>query len=248
MVFDDGDDQYQRKSSASTGPVQYADILAGEKGDPTIPYGESFRIRTRTGHQILLHNSEDLIYIGNAKGTTWVELTSNGKIDIYAQDSVSIHTENDLNIKAGRDINMEAGRNINMKAQSGRIHSEAATNWNVIVGENGKITCAGNFDLRTNGNNKFTAGGNTDIKTGGNHTESATRIDMNSFPAATAEAAVQLTTHANPSTSVTAGWKQRYQSSSIDSIMKRVPMHEPWLLHENQLPNVVTPANTDRET
>jgi hypothetical protein len=248
MVFDDGDDQYQRKTSASTGPVQYADILAGEKGDPTIPYGESFRIRTRTGHQILLHNSEDLIYIGNAKGTTWVELTSNGKIDIYAQDSVSIHTENDLNIKADRDINMEAGRNINMKAQSGRIQSEAATNWNVIVGENGKITCAGNFDLRTNGNNKFTAGGNTDIKTGGNHTESATRIDMNSFPAATAEAAVQLTIHANPATSVAAGWKQRYQSSSIESIMKRVPMHEPWLLHENQLPNIVVPANTDRET
>jgi hypothetical protein len=71
---------------------------------------------------------------------------------------------------------------------------------------------------------------------------------MNSFPAATAEAAVQLTIHANPATSVAAGWKQRYQSSSIESIMKRVPMHEPWLLHENQLPNIVVPANTDRET
>ncbi|MFM6199336.1 MAG: hypothetical protein ACKPE1_09375, partial [Dolichospermum sp.] len=53
---------------------------------------ELVRIRTRTGHQILLHNSADLIYIANAKGTAWVELTSNGKIDIFAQDSVSIHT------------------------------------------------------------------------------------------------------------------------------------------------------------
>jgi hypothetical protein len=25
-------------------------------------------------------------------------------------------------------------------------------------------------------------------------------------------------------------------------------MHEPWLLHENQLPTVVSPDNTDRET
>ena len=266
MVFDDGDDQYQRKTPAGVGPVEYADILAGEKGEPTIPYGESFRVRTRTGHQILLHNSEDLIYIGNAKGTTWIELTSNGKIDIYANDSVSIHTENDFNVRADRDINFEAGRNINMKTLSGRIRQEAATNWEILVGQDGKIsvggeyehviagntkiTTAGNLDLRTGGNNKFTAGGNTDIKTGGNHTESATRIDMNSFAAATADQAQPLealTTHENPATSVTAGWQTRYQSSCVSSIMKRVPMHEPWLLHENQAPNLLTPENTDRE-
>ena len=51
--------------------------------------------------QILLHNSEDLIYIGNGRGTAWVELTSNGKIDVYAKDSINFRTETDLNIKAG---------------------------------------------------------------------------------------------------------------------------------------------------
>jgi hypothetical protein len=266
MVFDDGDDQYQRKKPASEGPVEYADILNGEKGEPTIPYGECFRVRTRTGHQILLHNSEDLIYIGNSRGTTWIELTSNGKIDIYSNDSVSIHTENDLNVRAERDINLEAGRNINMKTLTGRIRQEAATNWEILVGQDGKIsvggeyehviagntkiTTSGNLDLRTGGNNKFTAGGNTDIKTGGNHTESAARIDMNSFAAATAEQAQPLEaliTHENPATSVSSGWQTRYQSLSISSIMKRVPMHEPWLLHENQAPNLLKPDNTDRE-
>jgi len=44
---------------------------------------ELVRIRTRTGHQILLHNSQDLIYIANSKGTAWIEMTSNGKLDIY---------------------------------------------------------------------------------------------------------------------------------------------------------------------
>ena len=250
IVMDDGDDQYQRVKPASEGPVEYADILdpnEKRKSDPTIPYGESFRIRTRTGHQILLHNSEDLIYIGNAKGTTWIELTSNGKIDVYAQDSISIHTENDLNIRADRDINLEAGRNINIKAESGRIQCEAATDWNILVGQDGKITCGGNFDLRSDGDHKFTAGGNTDIKTGGNHTESATRIDMNSFPAQTADPVTPLSTHLNPSTNPAAGWKQRYQTASVASIMKRVPMHEPWLLHENQSPAVLKPEFTDRE-
>ena len=86
------------------------------KVDKTLPYNESIRLRTRTGHQILLHNSEDLIYIGNAKGSAWVELTANGKIDIYAQDSINIRTETDLNIKADRDINIESGKDINITA------------------------------------------------------------------------------------------------------------------------------------
>ncbi len=257
LVFDDGDDQYRRQTPAGTGPVKYIDVVnevfAGtdtktkEKGQPDIPYNESVRLRTRTGHQILLHNSEDLIYIGNAKGTTWIELTSNGKIDIYAQDSVSIHTENDLNIKADRDINLEAGRNINMKAESGRIQSECATDWNVLVGADGKITCVGNFDMRTGGNNKFTAGGNTDIKTGGQHVESASQIHMNSFPAQTAAQVEALTTHANIATSINAGWNKKYQAGTVSSIMKRVPMHEPWALHENQAPQILTPDKTDRE-
>lgn len=87
---------------------------------------ELVRIRTRTGHQILLHNSSDLIYICNSKGTAWMEFTSNGKIDIFAQDSVSIHSENDFNFRADRDINMEAGRNINMSSVNS-THFEAGS-------------------------------------------------------------------------------------------------------------------------
>lgn len=269
LVMDDGDDRYQRKASAGKlgQGNAYADILNKEKGDPTIPYNEYFRVRTRTGHQILLHNSEDLIYIGNAKGTTWIELTSNGKIDIFAEDSISIHTQNDLNIRADRDINLEAGRNLNFRSETGRWHVDVATdlefkvgsdakitidsNLDIRVQTNTKITSGSNFDLRTGSNNKFTAGGNTDIKTGGNHTESASRIDMNSFPAQTAEEAVQISPLAlreNPVTSITAGWEKKYQSGSLNSIMRRVPMHEPWLLHENFVPDLLTPDKTDRES
>ena len=99
---------------------------------------ELVRIRTRTGHQILMHNSSDLVYIANSKGTAWIELTSNGKIDIYAQDSVSIHTENDFNFKADRDINFEAGRNINMNAFSG-IDINCVDRFNLICNKDGKI-------------------------------------------------------------------------------------------------------------
>lgn len=358
LIFDDGDDRFQRKKSAGElgQGNAYADILNKEKGDPAIPYSEYFRVRTRTGHQILLHNSEDLIYIGNARGTAWVELTSNGKIDIYSQDSISIHTENDLNIRADRDINMEAGRNVNIKAtseyknaetlhgekslfdasglESGRIYLESAQNMDLLIGRNGKIHVrnddgiqgnldvkvlgnmriavkdkdndptnsnvsdprileeqpeevkglhifsyentriyteknldistkgnvkigtTGNLDLNSKGNNAYTAGGTTDIKSGGNHTETAAIIHMNGPTARTAEVAElaeiadkvrKLPLHENIKTNKLKGWEKKYQDETIDSIMKRIPMHEPWALHENLAPEILKPKDTDRE-
>jgi hypothetical protein len=268
MVFDDGDDQYQRKKPASTGSMDYADTLNKEKGDPNIPYNEYFRVRTRTGHQILLHNSEDLIYIGNARGTTWIEMTSNGKIDIYAEDSISIHSENDLNFRADRDINFEAGRNINLRAEEGRLHADIATNLEIVVGKDGLITTAGNVDINTKGNNKITATGTLDVKSGGttkitaggdfsvgaaNTTISGGDINLNGPTAPTADAAALtelLPTHENVVTSSTEKWdgKNRYAvSTPLKSIMKRIPMHEPWALHENQAPDFFTPTNTDRD-
>lgn len=119
FVMDDGDDKFTRATHAADGPPLYVNKERGEEGgDETIPQNECIRIRTRTGHQILLHNSEDLIYIANSRGTAWIELTSDGKIDIHADDSVSIHSEQDFNFRAERDINLESGRNINMRASA----------------------------------------------------------------------------------------------------------------------------------
>jgi hypothetical protein len=252
LVFDDGDDQFQRKTPAGEGPQEYVDTLDPEekqKGDPNIPYNEYVRLRTRTGHQILLHNSEDLIYIGNAKGTTWIELTSNGKIDIYAEDSISIHTENDLNIRADRDINLEAGRNVNVKSTA-RTHFESGANMELVIGANGSITTKANFNVATAAANYFTAAADTHILSGGSHYETAATINMNSAAAAAATPAGALSTHENILTSSKEKWgdKNRYAASApLNSIMKRIPMHEPWALHENFAPQFLTPSNTDRE-
>jgi len=139
FVMDDGDDRFLRKTPAGEGPPEYASLEAEEfDGDVEIPHNELVRIRTRTGHQILLHNSEDLIYITNAKGTAWIELSSDGKIDIFAKDSISIKTDNDLNLYSGRDINIEAKRNFNVKVHE-EMHTHVLKDHILIVDENQKI-------------------------------------------------------------------------------------------------------------
>lgn len=131
FVMDDGDAAFLRKGKASDTPPEYASVEQGEDGgDPSIPHNELVRIRTRTGHQILLHNSEDLIYIGNARGTTWIELTSNGKIDIYAADDISMHTKGNFNVTADKNINLTAKGDINLNA-TGNANMTATGNTNI---------------------------------------------------------------------------------------------------------------------
>jgi uncharacterized protein (DUF2345 family) len=151
IVMDDGDETILRIGSAESSPKEYVRFTPGSvtTGDPELPANELFRIRTRTGHQILLHNTEDLIYIGNARGTTWIELTSNGKIDIFSQDSVSLHTQQDLNVTADRDINFFANENINMVAgKELKISSGASTS--LKTGEFFAVDSGDNVSFKAN--------------------------------------------------------------------------------------------------
>jgi hypothetical protein len=268
FVMDDGDSRFQRKTPASEGPMLYADLDNNEKGDPSVLASEYFRIRTRTGHQILLHNSEDLIYIANARGTAWIELTSNGKIDIFAEDSISVHTQQDLNIRAARDINLEAGRNINMRTESGKWHVEIATDMEFLVNADAKLTVGANLDILVGAKTKISTNNDLDIASGaetkisstsdinlGSGAEvklNGTKINFNGpNNAETAEAADFVKPYDlrdNPATSTAAGWDKRYQAGIVKSFMKRIPMHEPWALHEHRAPDLLTPDKTDRNT
>ena len=172
FVMDDGDDKYLRKTAANQGPPIYTKVSTGTGGNPVIPHNELIRIRTRTGHQILLHNSEDLIYICNSSGSTWIELTSNGKIDIYAQDSISIHTQNDFNLTADRDINLTAGRNLNIN-----------------TGGNTLMSTGGNYELMANGSSNISTKAAINLAAGSGIVSHSSVISMNSKKPKTATAA-----------------------------------------------------------
>ena len=314
FVMDDGDDKFIRKTTASDGPPEYASVEQGETdGKREIPHNELIRIRTRTGHQILLHNSEDLIYIGNAKGTAWIELTSDGKMDIYTEDSITMHTKTDFNVLADRDITLEAKRNFNLKV-GGEMQTEVVKDQVLIVDgkqkvhikkdiditygakltkrvvgdinvqqdanyknltkgntdfiTNGstkslvkgtgdfsingttKLKVGGSFNLLTTGSNNFTAGASTNIKSGGSHIESAGVIHMNGPGAATAASAAtpaEATKAILPPLLKVNILPNEIGESTIDSILRRVPTHEPWPHHENLDPKMFKRDKLNRD-
>lgn len=158
FVMDDGDAHFLRKGHASNSPPVYASVENGQTGDTTIPHNELIRIRTRTGHQILLHNSEDLIYIANARGTAWIELTSNGKIDIYAEDSISMHTKGDFNVTADKSINLTAKKDINLFSDKS-IYLTAMENYEILAKKDGRLTAQLSTNIYSAVNHIETAGG-----------------------------------------------------------------------------------------
>ena len=166
FVMDDGDDKFLRVGRPDETPMQYVNLEAGETGgDPTLPHNEHVRLRTRTGHQILLHNTEDLIYIGNSKGTAWVELTSNGKIDIYARDSISVRTQQDINFTADKDVNITAGETLNIVADKIRTSSFGSTN--IIAGSQYSVNAGDDISLNTSTNLVLYANNDGSIVAGG---------------------------------------------------------------------------------
>jgi hypothetical protein len=275
FVMDDGDNRFLRKTKAQDGPPEYASVDDSETdGDVRLPHNELFRIRTRTGHQILFHNTEDLIYITNARGTSWIELTSDGKIDIYAKDSISVHTENDLNFYADRDINFEAGRNFNLKV-SERHQTEIGKDKITIVNGNVAIQVDGTqdeqiagavkesyqatFDLTTGNATNITTGGALNLKvngasvvsSSGNFTIKAsnTAIDGGNinFNSGIADSASPATAATAPEPLSTIDNPTETEGTTITSIMARIPTTEPYPHHENLNATVFKPDATDRE-
>ena len=234
FVMDDGDATLIRKGSASDTAYEYVDKSKNEIGGaPNSPFNELVRLRTRTGHQILMHNSEDLIYIGNAKGTTWIEMTANGKIDIFANDSISVHSNQDLNFKAERDINLEAGRNTNIK--SATMHTESNT-FEIKASASGFVTTGAEYHLNVGTNNWYTLGGDSHTTKPNGGVDFGCPSDpprTGAIDCTNATSVSALSTHGLPGTT---------------SIMKRVPQHEPWGHHENLNPTNVSATNTDRNT
>jgi len=268
FVMDDGNPKKNRKGPAGTTKMEYVDSPAGERN---IPESEYVRFRTRTGHQILLHNSEDLIYIGNARGTTWIEMTSNGKIDIYAQDSISIHTEQDLNFRAGRDVNIEAGQNINLKSHAGGANFDIGTDFNTNVRGNMYTTTSLDYNVSSKQRmlftsiedfnlsskaSKFTAADTNEFSSTDKFVVTASSASIIGFTkAADASTATRskvldgvdidlISASAAPSLQPLEWDNKRFVAGKVKTILGRVPMHEPWPQHENLDPTKVSPGQT----
>jgi hypothetical protein len=64
-----------------------------------------------------MHDTEDLMYISNSRGTAWIELTPDGSVNIFSASNVSVRAQQDINFHADNNINLHSGNTIKMFAE-----------------------------------------------------------------------------------------------------------------------------------
>ena len=85
------------------------------------------RLRTASGHQLLMHDTDGIVYIANGSGNAWIEMNRDGKIDLYSGvGGINIRTEGDFNLHSDANINMHAAGSIRMGAETDMVQSASA--------------------------------------------------------------------------------------------------------------------------
>ncbi|AQW88764.1 putative baseplate hub and tail lysozyme [Erwinia phage pEa_SNUABM_50] len=131
---------------------------------------EGIVLRTRSGAQILLSESDGNVFIINRDGTARVELTVDGQVLIHSDKSITVRTDEDFNLTVKRDLNVEVGRNFNLHAVGdsklnlvGKL--DAIVNGQVVIntGADLRLVAGASIRLQSGSSTNITSGSNTAI-------------------------------------------------------------------------------------
>ncbi len=190
------------------------------------------RLRTSSGHQIILDDTNERIYISTVEGNNWIEMDQCGNIDVYAARRISLHSAMDINITCDGSFRVNAKQGIYLDSETevrstskADTHIRAYGSTRIKSNNQTNIDAGGNINVQATGNLNLQSGSNTNIYTGGagawttgsslnfnisgNFLQTAAQIHMNGPQAATAGQAAA------------SGAKDAYFTN-------RVPEHEPW--------------------
>ena len=133
-------------------------------------YGKNnlVRLKSANGHQILMHDTEGIIYISNANGNAWVELTREGDILIYGARDMSVrtsgnlmmHSDKNISFFAREDINIAAAKNLNVEALE--INQTALTKM-ALLGKKIQMKSGSTLDVVSNSTMRVKASGKVSI-------------------------------------------------------------------------------------
>jgi len=175
---------YISKLNSDTLPPEYYKIKSRKGGHvfvmddgATLGQDQLVRLRTAKGHQILMHDSSNTLYIAHADGTSWIELTSDGRINAYSQGAFSVRSESEINLHSDTNININAANNINLKAGN-KIQAESVRT-TLLTGSLG-VEASGDAEFKTGSRFNVETGASMSLKVGSTYALEAQTILNNS--------------------------------------------------------------------
>jgi phage gp45-like len=132
------------------------------------PENSRMRFRTAAGHQVILDDTNERIYISTAKGNNWIEIDEAGNIDIYTSGKLSATADRDVNFKTNGSFRVEAKKGIHLK--SGKEMRVQASE-DIQVKTVGSVRVDAASDVRaTSGTGIFNDAPNVDFRVSGKDT------------------------------------------------------------------------------
>jgi hypothetical protein len=187
------------------------------------------RIRTASGHMIMMNDSSQSLFIIHANGQSWVELGKEGTVDMYASNSVNIRTQGDLNLHADRDLNLHADRNFTLYGKN--LNMESDNDMNIRSGANFSQYASSNYTVKSGSDLALFGGGSTSLAGSGSTYLNGSKIYLNSGNSGTTPAEVPVipkVNHPDTTYSTEKGWM--YPSPhALLSVTSRAPTHMPWI-------------------
>lgn len=193
-------------------------------------YGQTnlTRWKSSSGHQIIMNDSDGFIYISNAPGTAWVELTASGDVLIYSARDLALRTQGNVMIQSDKNINFNAEQSINLNAGLD-INLESArliqTNAGQFLNLYGRQT-----QLKSGGSLSINSSSAMSIKSGGGLALTGRPINLNGQGGGGGDQAQprKLPQYLSADSIFTStGWQVR--TNSIQSICYKIPTHEPYI-------------------
>ena len=138
------------------------------------------RIRTASGHQILMHDTEGTVYIANGSGKAFIEMEQDGTISVFSDAGMNLRSKQDFNIHSDININFHARGSLNFTAeQNVNLNAEGYVH---TMGEKGILNSSQKGSVRNFGRDgitSFTPGPQLH-GADGRISLAGTRIDLNS--------------------------------------------------------------------
>ena len=185
------------------------------------------RLRTSLGHQILMSDDGQTLFIIHANGQSYIELGKEGTIDMYATNSVNIRTQGDLNLHADNNINMHAKKDLNIYAENITTNSDKKTSFK--IGSDYVTSVQGKYTLKVDGPMAFKSAGEAGFASTNNTFINGAKINLNTGQASTNPEAVSpipTVAHTDTMYDSTKGWAAA--PGALLSITSRAPAHSPW--------------------
>lgn len=198
------------------------------------------RMRSSSGHQLLMSDDGQTIFIIHANGQSWIEMGKEGTIDMFCTNSFNVRTQGDINFHADTNINIHAKKKLNIKAEDITIQSEKSTSHK--VGTDYKVETSGKYNLKVGGTMSFQSGGEGSFNAGGTCFINGSRVNLNTGQGAAPDAVPPLQDIGHTDTMFESTKGYIAAPGTLKSITSRAPAHAPWS-NANQGVNVSTSSN-----